>query len=371
MKILLATGIYPPEIGGPATYVLHLSQELVRLGHQVTILTYGNESCIEEREDGAYLLVVPRAGGVLARYRRYAKLLTEHATSMDVVYVFSTMSVGIPLRMARIKGPIKVLRLGGDVLWERYTDHGGKRGIRAFYQFFRGMRLLMRKLLTPFDAIVFSTNFQARLSEYLFRGLPKHTVIENALPEDAQPVLHVRNEQLKLLYFGRYVRFKNLLSLLRAVIRVPYVHLTFVGEGPDEERLREFTKTHSLEARVTFLPSAHGEEKKKIFLEHDLLVMPSITEISPNSAIEARSTGLPVLLTEETGLSAALTEGMILKPLRTSHDITRALLEAERSYDEWAQIAAKPLEQHRSWPQIAEETVAFFEQLQTTLPPRV
>ena len=40
MKVVLATGIYPPQIGGPATYVRGLARELTEAGHRVTVVTY-------------------------------------------------------------------------------------------------------------------------------------------------------------------------------------------------------------------------------------------------------------------------------------------------------------------------------------------
>lgn len=40
MKIVLATGIYPPDIGGPATYAYHLAKEFTDRQHQVTVVTY-------------------------------------------------------------------------------------------------------------------------------------------------------------------------------------------------------------------------------------------------------------------------------------------------------------------------------------------
>jgi hypothetical protein len=40
MKILIVTGIFPPEIGGPATYSDLLLRELMARGFDVKILTY-------------------------------------------------------------------------------------------------------------------------------------------------------------------------------------------------------------------------------------------------------------------------------------------------------------------------------------------
>jgi glycosyltransferase involved in cell wall biosynthesis len=39
MEILITTGIFPPDIGGPATYVPTIAKALAERGHQVTVLT--------------------------------------------------------------------------------------------------------------------------------------------------------------------------------------------------------------------------------------------------------------------------------------------------------------------------------------------
>ncbi len=47
MKFLLATGIYPPEIGGPATVIAQAAKNLRDAGHDVVVVTYGNENAVD------------------------------------------------------------------------------------------------------------------------------------------------------------------------------------------------------------------------------------------------------------------------------------------------------------------------------------
>ncbi len=364
MNIVLATGIYPPDIGGPATYVKALAEELTSRGEQVTVITYGPEDLIEK--DSWTVVKVKKGQAGVTRWRRFAAALKEHGSEADFIYCFSSVSVGVPLFMARLEKPLTALRLGGDFLWERYTDRGGRKGLRSFYITFKGTRAVMGKVLRAFDGIVFSTTFQERLSEFLFKRMPKHVVIENALPLSPSPVFHEKQEMFKLLFLGRFVRFKNLPNLLHAVAKLPYVHLSLVGEGPEQQRLLALISQLGIANRVKMMGSVTSDERTKIFASHDLLVIPSLTEISPNAALEARAAGLPVLLTEETGLSAELAQGMILKPLKTVEDITRAIIEAEKNYQAIAEHAASLVTTHRAWSEVAEETLAFFSTLSST-----
>ena len=42
MKLLIATGMFPPDVGGPATYSQTIAEEFSKRGHNITIVTYGD-----------------------------------------------------------------------------------------------------------------------------------------------------------------------------------------------------------------------------------------------------------------------------------------------------------------------------------------
>ena len=369
MKIVLATGVYPPELGGPATYTKALARELQSKGVAVSVVTFGDG----ESSDPWNVKRVSRIGGPLIRWLRYSRALKSEASDVDIVLAFSSISVGIPVALAGLKKPKKILRLGGDFFWERYTDHGGTLSLREWYTrgpFHGVQKSVMAWLLRKFDYIVFSTAYQASLYEELYTALPTHSIIENALParqQFSQSMRRLRTSGMtgasfRLLYFGRLVGFKNLPSLLEALENVSEVRLSIVGEGPMLSKLKSLTKTLGLEDRVSFLPPVHGEDKEKVFAAHDLLVIPSYTELSPNSALEARAAGLPVLLSEETGLSTLLTGGMVLRPLRNAQEIATALRHVMDNYDSIAEGATTdpPL---RTWREVSLEWAALFDRL--------
>ena len=363
MKIVLATGIYPPDIGGPATYVRALAEELLKKGNEVKVVTYGDEGSVKVGKcEGVNVLHVSKSGGPILRWMRYAKALRAHGADADIVIAFSSVSAGVPLKLAGLKKPKKILRLGGEFFWERYTDRGGMKGLREWYGSTHYLTTVtthwfMGWLLRTFDHIVFSTRFQEELYEKHYKNLPKHSVLENALPAGT-PVRHQKHDPFRLLFMGRFVGFKNLIALLKAVgaLREAPLHtiMTFVGSGPMESCLRSLVTKLHLQNFVTFLPPVHREEKQRVFAEHDLLVLPSITEISPNVALEARAAGLPVLLTKETGLSTQLSEGMMLRDLSDAEKIAGAIKDSEGNYAKNAS-SASTLPPHRNFANVAEE----------------
>lgn len=373
MQIVLASGVYTPDLGGPATYAEQMAQALTEAGHTVTVVAYAPDALRirswRESQEPWRVIRVSRKGGSLMRWWRYAAVLRRFAVDVDVVYALSTMSAGMPLRWSRLRRPIRVLRLGGDFLWERYTDMGGTADLRSFYASRHVGRRLLVRTLRAFHHLVFSTSYQQLIYQQAYRRrLPASSVIENAVSPGV-PSLHVKHEPLRVLFLGRFVRFKNLGALLAAVADLPYAQLTIVGEGPLSEQLSALARRPELKGRVTFRPAVRGQEKQLLFQEQDILVLPSFTEISPNTAIEARAAGLPVLLHEEHGLSEALASGMAITRLRTAADITRALIEIDRTYDGVAALAAQPY-RDRPWSQVAAEHVALFERLASERPHR-
>lgn len=346
MKFVLATGIYPPDIGGPATYVRALAEEFARINVEVIVVTYCAEETRSKIQDPNQWRVVRISKSIpIVRWISYASALRKHGKDADVIIAFSSVSVGVPLVLARLKKPKKILRLGGDFLWERYTDRGGMLSLAEWYSQAGILKKVMQMLLASFNHIVFSTRFQEELYEKSYRALPAHSVIENAFPGKqhfSQPMRLLRTGGLKgnairLLFLGRFVRFKNVPRLIQAVADLRRngqcrVTLSLVGDGPEEPRYRSQIDSLGIADCSSIRPSAHGEDKQRLFAEHDLLILPSLTEISPHTALEASMSGLPVLLTLETGLSKELTQGMMLRPLRTAEEIAAAILEAEATY---------------------------------------
>ncbi len=330
MHIVLATGIFPPEIGGPATYSAKLAEELLKLGHRVTVVTYGKMPTLEHEQ--MKIVFVSTSGTLCTRWRRYAKALSQEAGDADVVIAFSSVSTGIPLMLAGLPKPKKILRLGGEFFWERYTDSGGMMSLRQWHAskigFWRIVNAcFMEPILQFFDCVVYSTEFQRQIHATIYTHLPRTEVIENARPALLTPRPSSsrwrKGTPFRLLFMGRFVGFKNLFALLDAVATLPDCTLTLVGSGFLKNAVGKRASMPDLHGRVLVREPVRGAEKESVFTTHDLLVLPSVTEISPNTALEAVSAGLPVLLTEETGLQET---GMIrLRSLRTADQIAIAI----------------------------------------------
>src|SRR3569623_1007794 len=121
MKIVLATPIYPPEIGGPATYTKELAMRFAK-SEQVTIVAYADEAQVVE---GAKLVLVAKSQGLLTRLVQFFFALVREAARADVIYVQNAVAAGLTAALAGrlLRRPV-VLKFVGDEAWERATQAG-------------------------------------------------------------------------------------------------------------------------------------------------------------------------------------------------------------------------------------------------------
>ncbi len=107
-----------------------------------------------------------------------------------------------------------------------------------------------------------------------------------------------------LITTSRLVHKNAVDDVIRALPLLPQkVHFLILGIGPDEEKLRELAKSEKVEERVTFIGQVDHREMPKYLRVSDIFIRPSRSEGMGNSFVEAMAAGLPVIATQEGGIS--------------------------------------------------------------------
>ncbi|MEK7126065.1 MAG: glycosyltransferase, partial [Patescibacteria group bacterium] len=121
MKIILATPVYPPEFGGPATYTKGLAIKL-RDEHEVIIVAYASTS---EPIPGTTLFVASKRRPLPLRLLKFTFDLFRASRGADVIYVQNAMAAGLPAVLVGMVRRIPVvLKFVGDEAWERASQQG-------------------------------------------------------------------------------------------------------------------------------------------------------------------------------------------------------------------------------------------------------
>lgn len=310
MRILLATGIYPPESGGPATYTAGLAAALRKEGHHVDVLAYGNPA-LKEKD----VTRISRSGGALIRYARYAWAAFRLARRADIVYTQGPVSEGLPATIgAWVAGRSVTMKVVGDYAWEMAAQRGETDLLDPF------LEKRHRGAIGLYERIERWTARRARRiivpSSYLKNvvqrwGVPAERiqVIPNAnepLPktngrESERRQLNVQ-DRIVILTAVRAVPWKGVAELIECVRQLPASHLLVVaGDGPMFDDWMKLAAHRGVADRVRFLGRIDRETLAQWYDAADVFALHSGYEGYPHVVAEAASVGLPCLVSDKGG----------------------------------------------------------------------
>lgn len=316
MKILIATGIFEPEIGGPATYTHMFGHKLAWPDTSVTIVTFS--SIPPDPEDSKrmnYKVVrVVRGNRVLNRIRFFFKVW-EYVRESDCIYMLDWFAAGLPTALAaRFLGKPYVVRVGGDYLWEqRYLESEKKplpltdfykKGMHRWWRY-RIFLWLISWVLSNARHVVFNSDKQRELYERHYR-LKKTSTIYNPVPRITIAHNDLLPDRKEFVFWGRFIVMKNLDTLVRAFAKAklpPDYTLTLIGNGPRKGEIASLVAKLGIGKRVNFIDTMALDDAWNRVKDSRALVLPSWTDISPNQVYEALALGLPALVTKENYLS--------------------------------------------------------------------
>lgn len=367
LNILIATGIMPPAIGGPALYTVELTKQFRALGHSVKIVTYGDKQNVESwAKDN--VLIVPRVTNMPIRYWRYFILLYRQALEADLIYAHDLVSTGLPATLVKVLQPKKklVIRLGGDFLWEKaYNQAWTNKPLSQYYQqkknFKEKIYLMIYKLvLNRADHIIYSTKWQTDLSvKFLAVDSDKASIINNPFPRQRQIENNTRDNNLLLA--GRLIPLKNIATIIKIMPQLPGLNLRIVGSGPQKNELLNLTKNLQLEKRVNFLDGVPAANLTKIIAQSYLVLVPSISDISPNIVLESMAMHKPVVVTKECGYYYDHQDQLMFIDPFDQDDIIKKItnLLNTRNYRAY-QKKLEQIDMGHSWKVVAQEHLDLF-----------
>ena len=315
MNVLVATGMWPPDVGGPASHAPEVCEYLLRRGHRVAAVTMADHPPAPESYPVHW---ASRRKPLVWRQLVAARLVARLARSTDIVYSTGMMGRS-SLGAAVARRPI-VLKLTSDPVFERslrWRLFGADLGA---FQDARGLRIgVLRRArdlaLARASRVIIPSEALRELA--LGWGLPAEKVVVIPNPVSPPPELGEREELRRrhglegrtLVFAGRMVPQKAIPVALEAVVRNPDVSLVLAGEGPYLERLQELARSLPLDGRARFLGPQPRQAVFELLRAADAALLSSSWENFPHMVVEALSVGTPVLATDVGGVTEILRDG--------------------------------------------------------------
>lgn len=313
MKVTIATGLYPPEIGGPATYAKMLEDELPQRGIDLRMVPFG------------WVRQYPK----IFRHVVYAWKVWRESRQADVIYALDPTSVGLPaLLVARLRRRPFLLRVPGDYAWEQGQYRFGVTDrlhdfIEQRYSY--GWRVSLLCWLESFVAkragrVIVPSVYMKTVMEKWGVDTQKVQAIYSALhPLEVTGTKEQLRSQLScsfptIVSAGRLVPNKGFLGLLEVFAELqkkyPEAQLIIIGDGAQKEELlaraQELGVADALRLPGRLSKAAMGATIKAA----DVFVLNTAHEGLSHQLIEVMDVGTPIVTTAVGGNPELITDGV-------------------------------------------------------------
>jgi len=324
MKVLIATGLYPPEIGGPATYAKLFEEQLPRYGIEVLVLPFS----------------LVRHMPPIIRHIAYAWLLAQRIHSTDLVLVQDTVSTGLPVTViSMLAGKKFIVRVPGDYAWEQGTQRFGvKDSLDDFQKRSYGLavgflRSIQRFVVIRAHRVIAPSEYLAKIISGWSSRIKRIEVVYNGI-EISETLPIARRENL-IVSSGRLVPWKGFGDLIDIVTAHREWRLEILGDGPQYQELKDRIQKSGSEGRITLRGRVSHAEARDIFARATVFVLNSRYEGLSHTLVEAMSVGTPVVATKAGGNPEVVHDGVngilidALNEMTLESALTRILSDAE------------------------------------------
>jgi glycosyltransferase involved in cell wall biosynthesis len=299
VKIVVVSGIWPPDVGGPASHAPELADFLHGRGHDVRVVTTADAPPAARPYPVDW---TPRRYPPGVRHFLGAGLVHRAASDADVVY--STGMLGRSALGSRIAGVPLVQRLAGDPAYERALRRGLTRAPLDRFQQEGGAQIAVlrrtrdRALRRAERIVVPSRAFAEIVAGWGFAAdVVPHAVSAPSLPD-------VSRNGRTLVFAGRLVPQKALSVAFEAVRRNEDVTLLVAGDGPERARIEA-----EAPANVRFLGAQPREQVFELLHAADATLLSSDWESFGLVVAESLAVGTPVLAASAGGVGEVLEDG--------------------------------------------------------------
>jgi glycosyltransferase involved in cell wall biosynthesis len=306
MKFLLISGIYRPEIGGPATYLPTLAKALIDQSNQVEVITLKN-SIASAQPEAWPVNYITRDQNLLLRFIKTVMLIIRKAKSAE--HVFSNgliQETAFALLFIKRKSVAKVV---SDSVWERALNNDettlnvvdfNNSNLKFKHKL---QRILLRWSLNRFGVIT-CPSIQLK---NIIENWGVYKPIE-FIPNGVSLVTEKSTaSDFDLVTVCRLISLKNIDKIIRASLKTN-TSVALVGSGTEEYKLRELAG--SLGANITFFGQLDKNEVNKILLRSKIYLNLSDHEGLSFSLLEAMSCGLPSIVSNIQGNTNVITNGL-------------------------------------------------------------
>jgi len=359
-RILIATGLYPPDIGGSATYAKWLEEKLPAIGWQFQVCSFGS---------------VRRLPKVI-RHLIYSWRLFWAARRADVIYALDGVSVGVPALVVKwLSGKPLLLRLGGDYAWEQGRQrYGVKCSLDEFITQRKSCSLSVRRLVYLQGKVARAAVKVNVQSEQMKRAVASWGVADKkieVIPNSVSPIEITKSRddlRTKLKYRGlvlttacRLVPWKGVDTLIKLLpelkSKLGEVTLVVLGDGPERSKLEALAKELEVSEQVKFMGRLERQAMGEAISASDIFLLNTAYEGMSHQLLEVMGLKVPIVTTRIDGNIELITDHQdgLLVEMGNTEDFIKAITELTKNPDLKASLVTNATQKLTSFSEGAAE----------------
>jgi len=320
LKILITVGIYPPDIGGPASFVPKIAKLLTENNFDVTIICLTDKYVVDDEK---FLVKrILRKQNLLSRWVKTIFSIIRQGYNADVIFVN-----GLPMEsyIANIFLRKRLIRkVVGDWAWERGRNKGLiEESFDEFQSNSHNLHLEIAKfsrgwtatkanlVITPskhLSDVVNNWGVQRDNLKVIYNGTKISNTKTNVFDKS-----NISNHNLNLITVGRLAPWKNIDVIIESMNEIGKTienfKLFIVGSGPLEKDLKNQTNKLGLEDKVIFTGQKTIEELKNYYENSQIYIQASGYEGLPHVLLEAINYDLALISTPVGGSNEVIENG--------------------------------------------------------------
>lgn len=301
--ICLASGIYPPESGGPAKFTATFSSWVTENSDiSVSVVTLTDGASGSETVDGIKIVKISRNQNLILRYLKTAIAIRKN--SSREIHILAN-GLFLETAIASLLGGRKYFtKIPGDIVWERARNSGRTTlDINTFqssklslkYQLFR--KAFSYSLKRSKRVIVPSTQLRELALSWGVAATKLHLIF-NSISTYRFEFKPAANKKYDVISVCRLVPWKGLAEVIRVCSQLN-LSLAVAGSGPELGNLKKLAT--SLETTVDFLGEISQAKLPEFYASSRFFVLNSNFEATSYSLLEARSCGVFSIANANTG----------------------------------------------------------------------
>ena len=302
MKVLVTVGIFPPDIGGPATFVPKIAKYFQdELNYEIEILTLSDSKNLNIKDD-FNVKRIDRNLPIVYRWLKTIFTIYKLGRNKDLIFV---NGLGTEATIANILLKKKIIRkIVGDPVWERaYSKAKISESFDEFQTKKYGFSISFQKKVRSFsikksDIVVTpSLHLKNFIQNLGFKN--KIEIINNGVSIPKESAKIFTNARINITIVSRLVAHKNIEKIINAIsdLNNPPINLNIIGDGPELSQLQKISSESNNKDNIIFHGKLSRDDINHIFLRSDIYIQASNYEGLPHSLLEAMSYGIPVLCT--------------------------------------------------------------------------